>query len=223
MIFGIFPNLEKEGINLVLQRLISILDDLGTPYKFLVSMKQKIENLGLDLGESYVSIEELAHADCILSVGGDGSFLGAARTFSDYDTLIAGIHLGDLGFLNSITTDDMKERIKLILEGEYLKESRLFLHSEIEHANGEKEILPDVLNDVVIGHNKIGQLVRVQLSINGSFHSGIRIRWIDCIFADWYDRLFIVLRGTGAGTFGYQNDSSTDLCTYFAKIFHGLE
>ena len=33
-------------------------------------------------GESYVSIEELAHADCILSVGGDGSFLGAARTFS---------------------------------------------------------------------------------------------------------------------------------------------
>ena len=56
MIFGIFPNLEKEGINLVLQRLISILDDLGTPYKFLVSMKHKIENLGLDLGESYVSI-----------------------------------------------------------------------------------------------------------------------------------------------------------------------
>ena len=163
MIFGIFPNLEKEGINLVLQRLISILDDLGTPYKFLVSMKHKIENLGLDLGESYVSIEELALADCILSVGGDGSFLGAARTFSDYDTLIAGIHLGDLGFLNSITTDAMKERIKLILEGEYLKESRLFLHSEIEHANGEKEILPDVLNDVVIGHNKIGQLVRVQL------------------------------------------------------------
>ena len=47
MIFGIFPNLEKEGINLVLQRLISILDDLGTPYKFLVSMKHKIENLGL--------------------------------------------------------------------------------------------------------------------------------------------------------------------------------
>lgn len=169
MIFGIFPNLEKEGINLVLQRLISILDDLGTPYKFLVLMKHKIENLGLDLGESYVSIEELAHADCILSVGGDGSFLGAARTFSDYDTLIAGIHLGDLGFLNSITTDDMKERIKLILEGEYLKESRLFLHSEIEHANGEKEILPDVLNDVVIGHNKIGQLVRVQLSINDHF------------------------------------------------------
>lgn len=63
----------------------------------------------------------------------------------------------------------MKERIKLILEGEYLKESRLFLHSEIEHANGEKEILPDVLNDVVIGHNKIGQLVRVQLSINDHF------------------------------------------------------
>ena len=77
--------------------------------------------------------------------------------------------MGDLGFLNSITTDDMKERIKLILEGEYLKESRLFLHSEIEHANGEKEILPDVLNDVVIGHNKIGQLVRVQLSINDHF------------------------------------------------------
>ena len=91
------------------------------------------------------------------------------KSFSDYDTLIAGIHLGDLGFLNSITTDDMKERIKLILEGEYLKESRLFLHSEIEHANGEKEILPDVLNDVVIGHNKIGQLVRVQLSINDHF------------------------------------------------------
>lgn len=59
--------------------------------------------------ETYETEEIMGQRDFILSVGGDGSFLGAARTFQNDDVLMAGLHLGDLGFLNSITLSDMEK------------------------------------------------------------------------------------------------------------------
>lgn len=59
--------------------------------------------------DTYETDESMGKRDVILSVGGDGSFLGAARAFRDYPVLMAGLHLGDLGFLNSITLLDMEK------------------------------------------------------------------------------------------------------------------
>ena len=131
-----------------------------------LSMKEGLEAGGIK-GASYGSIDELGNCDCLLSIGGDGSFLGAARTFRDYPILMAGIHLGELGFLNSITVEDAELRLDQILARHYTEESRLFLDSILKHEDGSQEWLTSVLNDVVIGHNEIGQLARLNLSVNG--------------------------------------------------------
>lgn len=166
MRFAIFPNLGKEKLFTFLPELLGMIEERRSSALLPLSMKEGLEAGGIK-GASYGSIDELGNCDCLLSIGGDGSFLGAARTFRDYPILMAGIHLGELGFLNSITVEDAALRLDQILARHYTEESRLFLDSILKHEDGSQEWLTSVLNDVVIGHNEIGQLARLNLSVNG--------------------------------------------------------
>lgn len=166
MRFAIFPNLGKEKLFTFLPELLGMIEERKSSALLPLSMKEGLEAGGIK-GASYGSIDELGNCDCLLSIGGDGSFLGAARTFRDYPILMAGIHLGELGFLNSITVEDAALRLDQILSRHYTEESRLFLDSILKHEDGSQEWLTSVLNDVVIGHNEIGQLARLNLSVNG--------------------------------------------------------
>lgn len=164
--FAIFPNLGKEKLFTFLPELLGMIEERKSSALLPLSMEEGLEAGGIK-GASYGSIDELGNCDCLLSIGGDGSFLGAARTFRDYPILMAGIHLGELGFLNSITIEDAALRLDQILARHYTEESRLFLDSILKHEDGSQEWLTSVLNDVVIGHNEIGQLARLNLSVNG--------------------------------------------------------
>lgn len=168
MKFGIYPNLGKADLKQALLALTGLLKKKQIDYSFPLSMKKGLLEMGFT-EECYETEEIMGKRDFILSVGGDGSFLGAARTFADYPVLMAGLHLGDLGFLNAMTLSDMEKRMDQILAGDFKKERRLYLASKIVHEDGTEETLPHVLNDVVIGHNSIGQLARIRLFINGSF------------------------------------------------------
>lgn len=168
MKFGIYPNLGKADLREALLALTGLLKKKQVDYSFPLSMKKGLMEMGFT-EECYETEEIMGKRDFILSVGGDGSFLGAARTFADYPVLMAGLHLGDLGFLNAMTLSDMEKRMDQILAGDFKRERRLYLASKIVHEDGTEETLPCVLNDVVIGHNSIGQLARIRLFINGSF------------------------------------------------------
>lgn len=168
MKFGIYPNLGKADLKQALLALTGLLKKKQIDYSFPLSMKKGLMEMGFT-EECYETEEIMGKRDFILSVGGDGSFLGAARTFADYPVLMAGLHLGDLGFLNAMTLSDMEKRMDQILAGDFKKERRLYLASKIVREDGTEETLPHALNDVVIGHNSIGQLARIRLFINGSF------------------------------------------------------
>ncbi len=166
MRIGIYPNVGKKDLFTYLPRLLALLEKKEIAYVLPLSMKEGLETGGLQIS-SYGTVEELGNMDAILSIGGDGSFLEAARVFRDYPVLMAGIHLGDLGFLNSITPEDTEKRIDQILAGQYVEESRLFLDAVLKHRDGSQERLSSVLNDIVIGHNQIGQMARINVSVNG--------------------------------------------------------
>ncbi len=166
MRIGIYPNVGKEKLFEYLPKLLALLEERGISYLLPLCMKEGLTAGGTQ-GAPYGTIDELGNMDAILSIGGDGSFLETARTFRDYPVLMAGIHLGDLGFLNSITSEDTAMRLDQILAGQYVEESRLFIDAVLKHKDGSQERLPSVLNDIVIGHNQIGQLARLNVSVNG--------------------------------------------------------
>ena len=80
MRFAIFPNLGKEKLFTFLPELLGMIEERKSSALLPLSMKEGLEAGGIK-GASYGSIDELGNCDCLLSIGGDGSFLGAARTF----------------------------------------------------------------------------------------------------------------------------------------------
>ncbi|MCU4717881.1 NAD(+)/NADH kinase [Halapricum hydrolyticum] len=122
-----------------------------------------------------IAIEELDTCDLVVSIGGDGTFLYAARGVGD--TPIMGVNLGEVGFLNAIAPDDAIETIHDVVDD--LREDGETPTREISRvqASGEDWTLPPSLNEVVIqgpqrGHgNGIGVTVRIDGSLYTSGHA----------------------------------------------------
>lgn len=118
--------------------------------------------------------EQVARADLVIAVGGDGTMLYAGSLTRENDIPLLGINRGRLGFLADVTTDDMLSSVDHILAGNYTVESRLMLSAELQHANGEV-ITAIAFNDVVLQRSATGRMVDFETSVAGQFvntHSG---------------------------------------------------
>lgn len=171
MVVSVFPNTEKEEVYRFFGDLVPALREAGLRFYLPEAVKEPFEKRHMYFqSDCYQSLEWLGnHTQVGVSVGGDGSFLQAARDLASYPILLAGIHMGELGFLNSISPSNMLQRFKEIADGQYRVEKRVFLAATVIHEDGSETKLPDVLNDIVIGHNTIGKMVRLRLFINGHF------------------------------------------------------
>jgi NAD+ kinase len=118
--------------------------------------------------------EQVARADLVIAVGGDGTMLYAGSLTRENDIPLLGINRGRLGFLADVTTDDMLSSVDHILAGNYTVESRLMLSAELQHANGEV-VTAIAFNDVVLQRSATGRMVDFETSVAGQFvntHSG---------------------------------------------------
>ncbi|MGZ8164140.1 MAG: NAD(+) kinase [Methylobacter sp.] len=71
------------------------------------------------------------HCDLVIAVGGDGTFLSAARAIAKYDIPLIGINLGRLGFLVDISPTELPDKLHSILKGHYTEEKRYLLRTKI--------------------------------------------------------------------------------------------
>ncbi len=93
--------------------------------------KKSAEILPLDSVES-CKIEVLgSQCDLVIAIGGDGTFLGAARATVDFNIPLIGINLGRLGFLVDISPDQVQTKLDEILQGDYLEEKRFLLQTKV--------------------------------------------------------------------------------------------
>ncbi len=127
-----------------------------------------------DHGLDMAGREQLGEqCDLIIVVGGDGTFLNAARTLSAFDPALLGLNLGRLGFLTDISPDEMKERLDDILAGRYSEEERFLLHCRILR-DGELINENDAFNDVVVHKWDVARMIEVDTYINGTFVNTLR-------------------------------------------------
>jgi NAD+ kinase len=71
------------------------------------------------------------HCDLVIAVGGDGTFLAAARAIVKYEIPLIGINLGRLGFLVDISPNELSDKLHRILQGHYIEEKRYLLRTKI--------------------------------------------------------------------------------------------
>ncbi|EGF16716.1 NAD(+)/NADH kinase [Dialister micraerophilus] len=168
---GIFPNMSKSNLYKFWNEFIEYLKLKNIQYYIPKSCFEEFKKNNIEIDENHFKSTEWIgkNSRYIFSIGGDGSFLNASKKMADYSVSIAGIHLGDLGFLNSIAVNDFKNRINQLIDGDYIEEKRAFLEAKIIYSDGNLKILHPALNDVVIGRGRIGTMVRMNLFVNQIF------------------------------------------------------
>ncbi len=102
--------------------------------------------------------------DLVVVIGGDGTFLHAARAVAPFGIPLVGINLGRLGFLADISPERMCDCLSQILNGHFEAEQRSLLM--VRHREN-----PPVtaLNDVVIHRWQSARMIEFEIAIDGTF------------------------------------------------------
>lgn len=107
-------------------------------------------------------------SDIVVSLGGDGTFLAAARLVCSYDVPLLGVNLGRLGFLTEINRQELYPVMERIIAGDYETEERSMLGVTI--IRGEDRIGEFVvLNDAVINKGAVARIIDLQIIIDGVY------------------------------------------------------
>lgn len=114
--------------------------------------------------------EEAMKPDLVIVLGGDGTFLRAARQFVLHQVPLVGVNTGTLGFLTHIDVSRLTESLELLRTGQYVIEDRVMLatHSQLESAQGVEMLTSEnlALNDVVVKNANPSQLCTLRLYVN---------------------------------------------------------
>lgn len=131
--------------------------DVADSYKVAEYVENILHSKGLH-AELNVSTDFNPDASLVVTVGGDGTLLKAARFYAPKSVPLLGINLGRLGFLAQANPDEIDDSINKLLNGEYSIQKRMMLSA----FNGNVR----ALNDIVIKGDSFSRTSKLFLSIN---------------------------------------------------------
>jgi NAD+ kinase len=106
--------------------------------------------------------------DCVFVLGGDGTFLSAARWIGDRSIPILGIKFGQVGYLAAVPAESLFPAVEAVLDGALVTETRMRLFVELLR-DGKTVVKESVLNDMVINKGALARLAYIQTDIDGRY------------------------------------------------------
>jgi NAD+ kinase len=121
-------------------------------------------------GDTAALVRELPSTDALVVLGGDGTFLRAARAVADVDVPLLGINLGKVGFLSKAEAGELDAVLGLIVAGDYQIEERMAMEARIIRAGSNPPARsPErlvALNDVVVARGSLARVCRLDVAID---------------------------------------------------------
>jgi NAD+ kinase len=116
--------------------------------------------------------DQLPQVDLLVTLGGDGTLLRAARLGAPYAVPMLGVKMGRLGFLAEIMPDQWQTPLARIMAGDYWLEERLMVRARVEKPatpDSPPQVLCeyDALNDVVLGRGDLARVMRISVKLDG--------------------------------------------------------
>ncbi len=109
-------------------------------------------------------------AQLVIVLGGDGTLLSAARAVGGSEIPLLPVNLGGLGFLTSITLDQIYEELERALRGEQRVVPRRMLHGDL--VRGGKILQSyEALNDLVINKTQIARMIDLETLVDSQYVS----------------------------------------------------
>jgi NAD+ kinase len=113
----------------------------------------------------FTEVKDLSPAEvaCLMSVGGDGTFLDAAAMVFGTSLPVVGVNAGRMGFLPCISIDSIDEALQHIADGNFDVEQRTVL--QVDGCTGKRQ---HALNEVFL-QKRGAAIAEVNVHINGEY------------------------------------------------------
>jgi NAD+ kinase len=159
---GIFSKPNRELLSSVVPPLIDWLR--GRKIEVFVDLKTKD---CVSVGATAVPRESLGERiDLLIVLGGDGTLLSAARALDGHKVPVLAVNLGGLGFLTSVTLDELYPALDEILTGKHRVSERMMLEAAILR-DGKVAERQCALNDAVANKAAIARMLDFDVYVNG--------------------------------------------------------
>jgi len=135
----------------------------------------------------YSSADLNDEIDCLISLGGDGTILDAVTLVRDTGIPILGINFGRLGFLASISPEELGSAVDALINRTFVVDKRTLIHLDSNQPLfGDA---PFALNEFAIHKRDISPMIKIHTYLNGEFLNSY-----------WADGLIV---STPTGSSGY--------------------
>jgi NAD+ kinase len=155
---GVVGHLGYEGLGDVLATLRRLAPVLGLQLAY----EETIRGVAGDGADGIVCDAQ----DAMLTLGGDGTLLRAARIVGDNPVPILGINLGRLGFLTCAPASGLEVALRRFAAGEYVVEPRMTLDARVIDEAGSERARWRALNDVVLHKGGFARVVTLEVRAN---------------------------------------------------------
>ncbi len=165
--FYLIANPLKEGTGEMAEKITAYLREQGADCSWRPQKPEK------GLRRMPGSLTPPEDTECVITLGGDGTLIRAARLILGRRIPLLGINMGTLGYLTQVTPREaLFPVLDALLRDQYQLECRMMLEGEIlsaseqtgENLAAERET---ALNDIVITRNGGMQPIHFQLLVNG--------------------------------------------------------
>lgn len=153
---GVIVNLDKPGAAEIRPRLLELAARLGLTLRFDPESARDLPNAALLDCEDFPG-----QVDAVLTMGGDGTLLGAVRRMGDRPVPLLGVNLGKLGFLTGVTEAELEAALTALARGTVESSRRRLLESETRQGKAL------ALNDVVLSWGGSSHIAHLEVSVNG--------------------------------------------------------
>ncbi|MDO5350440.1 MAG: NAD(+)/NADH kinase [Lachnospiraceae bacterium] len=160
--FYIVTNPDKEGAAKTEAEIRDYLQARGA--RCLVQGRGKLQ------GGRYTDPAQVPEdTDCVITIGGDGTLIQAARDLAGRQIPFIGVNRGHLGYLTQGNGDqELGEMLDALLEGRYQLEARMMLAGQVLRKG--HVIFQDIaLNEIVISRKDTLKPLHFRIFVNGEF------------------------------------------------------
>ncbi|MBA2315608.1 MAG: NAD(+)/NADH kinase [Chloroflexi bacterium] len=131
--------------------------------------RRGIDHWAAQAGDFDALTGELPTTDLLVVLGGDGTFLRAARAVAQVDVPLLGINLGKVGFLSKAEAEELVPVLDKLADGRFTLSERMTLSARILPGGRDGgDVVHTALNDVVVARGALARVCRLDVSIGPS-------------------------------------------------------
>lgn len=161
---ALIPNLTKNGAYEEALKAIRLLKSFGGKILMTADLSEKYSDNDIAFFESHEVL--IQKCDAVVTIGGDGTIIHAAKHAANFEKPLLGINMGRLGFVAELEPNELP-MLERLFSGDYNVEKRQMLKVTLKSKSGSKSFF--ALNDAVISRGSMTKIIDLDVWLKKSY------------------------------------------------------